>query len=44
MEQEKVYSIAIGDSQLEFSTGKVAKQANGAVLASQGETVILSTA
>ena len=44
MEQEKIYSVKIGESELVFKTGHVAKQANGAVLASQGETVILSTA
>lgn len=42
--QEKEYSVMIGESPLVFKTGKLAKQANGAVLASHGETVILSTA
>ncbi len=42
--QEKIYSVMIGEMPLIFKTGKVAKQANGAVLASNGETVILSTA
>ena len=44
MNQEKEYSVMIGESPLVFKTGKLAKQANGAVLASHGETVILSTA
>ena len=44
MAQEKVYSVDIGDSSLVFKTGKLAKQANGAVLASHGSTVMLSTA
>ncbi len=44
MNQEKVYSVMIGDTPLVFRTGRIAKQANGAVLASQGDTVILSTA
>ena len=44
MNQEKVYSVMIGDTPLVFKTGKIAKQANGAVLASQGDTVMLSTA
>ncbi len=44
MNQEKEYAVKIGESTLVFRTGKLAKQANGAVLASQGETVILSTA
>lgn len=41
---EKEYSVLIGETPLVFRTGKVAKQANGAVMASHGETVILSTA
>ncbi|MBQ7544615.1 MAG: polyribonucleotide nucleotidyltransferase [Synergistaceae bacterium] len=44
LEQEKIYSVDVGDSQLVFRTGKLAKQANGAVLASHGSTVMLSTA
>ncbi|MDY6425944.1 MAG: hypothetical protein SPK81_06190, partial [Synergistales bacterium] len=34
----------VGETPLVFKTGKIAKQANGAVMASHGETVILSTA
>ena len=41
---EKEYSVLIGETPLVFRTGKVAKQANGAVMASHGETVVLSTA
>lgn len=44
MTLEKEYSVTIGGTPLVFRTGKVAKQANGAVMASHGETVILSTA
>ena len=44
MEQEKIYSVTVGESQLVFRTGKLAKQANGAVLASHGGTFMLSTA
>ncbi|MBQ7214655.1 MAG: polyribonucleotide nucleotidyltransferase [Synergistaceae bacterium] len=44
MEQEKIYSVDVGESQLVFRTGKLAKQANGAVLASHGGTFMLSTA
>ncbi len=42
--QEKEYSVMVGETPLVFRTGKIAKQANGAVLASQGDTVMLSTA
>ncbi|MDR1875432.1 MAG: polyribonucleotide nucleotidyltransferase [Synergistaceae bacterium] len=41
---EKEFSVSIGDRPLTFRTGKLAKQANGAVLASHGDTVILTTA
>lgn len=44
MENERVYSVRIGEDELVFRTGHVAKQANGAVMASHGETVMLSTA
>ena len=44
MEQEKIYSVTVGESQLAFRTGRLAKQANGAVLASHGGTFMLSTA
>lgn len=41
---EKEFSVLIGDRPLVFRTGKLAKQANGAVVASHGDTVILTTA
>ena len=41
---ETEYSVLIGETPLVFRTGKIAKQANGAVMASHGETVVLSTA
>ncbi|MDR1377820.1 MAG: polyribonucleotide nucleotidyltransferase [Synergistaceae bacterium] len=41
---EKEFSVQIGEKPLVFRTGKLAKQANGAVFASQGETTILITA
>ncbi len=41
---EKKFSVEVGGRILEFSTGKVAKQANGAVMATHGETTILATA
>src|SRR5574344_1839758 len=36
-------SILLADRELSFSTGLVAKQANGSVLAQYGDTVILAT-
>lgn len=44
MDQEKIYSVKIGEDELVFRTGHMAKQANGAVIASHGDTVMLSTA
>ena len=44
MDQEKIYSVMSGEEPIIFRTGKLAKQANGAVVASHGDTVILSTA
>ena len=41
---EKEFSVQIGDKPLVFRTGKLAKQANGAVMASQGDMCILTTA
>lgn len=41
---EKRFTVQVGSRPMEFSTGKVAKQANGAVVASHGETAILATA
>ena len=41
---EKTFSVEIGGRPLQFSTGRVAKQANGAVVAMHGETTVLTTA
>ncbi|MGB2875687.1 MAG: hypothetical protein WBB76_09480, partial [Gaiellaceae bacterium] len=37
-------SVTVGDQELTFETGKLAKQADGAVLVRSGETMVLSTA
>ncbi len=37
-------SIAVGDKEIHFETGTIAKQASGAVLVSLGGTVVLATA
>jgi polyribonucleotide nucleotidyltransferase len=37
-------SVAIGDQEIVFETGKLAKQADGAVLCRSGDTMILATA
>ncbi len=37
-------SVEIGESEISFETGKIAKQASGAVIVSCGETMVLSTA
>ena len=42
--EEKEISVLIGEKPLIFRTGKVAKQANGAVIASHGDTTVLTTA
>ena len=42
--EEKEQVIKFGKQDLVFQTGKVAKQANGAVVVSYGGTVILVTA
>ncbi|EFC92055.1 Polyribonucleotide nucleotidyltransferase [Dethiosulfovibrio peptidovorans DSM 11002] len=41
---QDIYRVRIGEEELVFETGKVAKQANGSVWARQGDTVILTTA
>ncbi|MCL2009729.1 MAG: polyribonucleotide nucleotidyltransferase [Synergistaceae bacterium] len=41
---EKEFSVQIGDKPMVFRTGKLAKQANGAVMASQGDMCVLTTA
>ena len=40
---EKTYTLKIGSQDMVFKTGKLAKQANAAILASQGETTVLTT-
>src|SRR5919109_1676040 len=37
-------SVTVGDQELNFETGKLAKQADGAVIVRAGETVVLATA
>src|SRR5216110_3131619 len=37
-------SVEVGDQEIVFDTGKLAKQADGAVLCRSGETMILATA
>jgi polyribonucleotide nucleotidyltransferase len=37
-------SVDVGESQISFETGKLAKQAGGAVVVQQGETMVLCTA
>ena len=44
LDQERIYSVRVGEEELVFRTGHTAKQANGSVIASHGDTVMLSTA
>ena len=37
-------SLTVGDAEITFETGKLAKQADGAVLVRSGDTMILATA
>src|SRR5918911_847702 len=37
-------SVQVGRSEITFETGKIAKQAGGAVVTTQGETMVLATA
>src|SRR5436309_6826029 len=37
-------SVEVGDTEFTFETGKLAKQASGAVVVRQGDTMVLSTA
>ncbi len=37
-------SVTIGDQEISFETGKLAKQADGAVVVRSGETIVLATA
>lgn len=41
---EKEISVLVGDTPITFRTGKMAKQAGGAVVATQGETQVFTTA
>lgn len=43
MESKKI-SCTVGDADIVFETGKMARQANGAVIARLGDTVVLATA
>jgi len=40
----KRISVEIGDSEISFETGRMAKQASGAVVVRQGDTMVLATA
>lgn len=42
--KRNTHSIIIGDKEIIFETGKIAKQANGCVLVHCGETTVLATA
>src|SRR5680860_1122252 len=37
-------SVRIGEDEIAFETGKIAKQASGAVIVTSGDTMVLSTA
>ena len=43
-EQPTSVSVTVGDDEIVFETGKLAKQADGAVLVREGETMVLATA
>lgn len=42
--ESKRLTVKVGNRELIFETGKIARQANGAVLVQQGETVLFTTA
>jgi len=42
--QREIFTISVGDHQLTFETGKVARQASGAVVLTCGETIVFTTA
>lgn len=42
--KREIISITIGDQEISFETGKIARQANGAVLVRAGETVVFASA
>src|SRR5438445_8075366 len=43
-EQLATVSVTVGEQEISFETGKLAKQADGAVLVRSGETMVLATA
>lgn len=42
--ERKTFSVKVGDKEIAFETGKIARQAHGAVWTRCGETVVFSTA
>src|ERR671915_711348 len=44
MQSPATVSVTVGDQELSFETGKLAKQADGAVLVRSGDTMVLATA
>jgi polyribonucleotide nucleotidyltransferase len=44
MQSPATVSVTVGDQDLSFETGKLAKQADGAVLVRSGDTMVLATA
>lgn len=42
--KREIISITVGDQEISFETGKIARQANGAVLVRAGETVVFASA
>ena len=43
-ESLKQVSVQVGRDEISFETGKLAKQADGAVVVRQGDTMVLATA
>src|SRR3712207_2369310 len=43
-ERQTTVSVTVGEQEITFETGKLAKQADGAVVVRAGETVVLATA
>src|SRR4028119_1843587 len=44
MFETKSVSVEVGESQISFETGKLAKQAGGSVIVRSGDTMVLCTA
>src|SRR5687767_15840546 len=44
IQEPTAVTVAVGDDEITFETGKLAKQADGAVLVRSGETMVLATA